>query len=77
MSDSESVHALSIEDAERGLVGCNEGLTSERILEGDMGLSIVAAAGIEESRGDLGAIDVALDMRRTSKGLICFPSDWV
>ena len=71
------MYRVSTEEAERVLLVDNEGLTSERMFEGEMGLSIVEAVGIEESRGDLGAIDVARDMRRTNKGRICFPSDWV
>lgn len=55
----------------------DEGLTSERMLSGVMGLctTVDVAAGV--SLGILAVIAVASDMRRTIRGRIRLPSDRV
>ena len=76
ISEPSELYVFSTEAAESGLFDGWEGLISERTLEGDIGLSIVDAVGKEGGRrAALGAGAVARDIRRTSKGRMCFPSD--
>ena len=66
-----------MEDEDNGFEIGDEGLTSERTAEGVIELSIEEAVGTEYSRGVLGVTAVALDIRRTNSGRMCFPSDCV
>lgn len=76
MPEPSEVYAASMEAAESGLCDGWDGLTSERTVGGDIGLSIVDAVGKDGCRrAALGMGAVARDIRRTSKGRICFPSD--
>ncbi len=77
MSESSEVYAASSEEVESGLAAGIERLTSDKTLEGDIGLSIVEDDGDEGFRETLGVKAVALDMSRTSRGRICFPSEFV
>ena len=77
MSESSEVYAVSIEEFERGFASGEDGLMSDRIALGVIGLSMVVAVGIEGSRETLGVRDVARDMSRTRRGRICLPSDCV
>ena len=67
---------VSNPDGESGLE-FEEGFVSDRILEGDIGSSIIGAVGTEAGLGALGVVEIALDMRRTIRGRTCFPSDFV
>lgn len=77
MSEFSKVCVVSSEEVESVPVSGVEGLTSDRTLEGDIGLSSVEGVGVEGCREDLGVTAVALDIRRTSRGRICFPSEVV
>ena len=79
-SDSDSAGVEDTEDDERGSPVGADGLTSERIEVGEMGSSIgVDRADCRDGscRGDFAVLEVARDIRRTSNGRICFPSDVV
>ena len=76
MSEPSEAKAGSREDDSGFGIG-DEGLTSERTPEGVIELSTEEAVGMEYSRGVLGVRAVALDIRRTNKGRMCFPSDCV
>ena len=60
-----------------GLVLGDNGLMSERIVEGEIGSSIVEELGGANFLGVFGARDVARDIRRTMSGRICLPSELV
>lgn len=77
MSGSSGIYADSAEAAEGGLPAEDEGLSSERIVEGDIESSIVAAEAWKDVLGDFGDRAVARDIKRTMSGRICFPSDCV
>lgn len=66
----------STEGASGLLIG-DDGLVSERTIDGDMALSMMEAVGIPGCLGPLGASDIARDMSRTRSGRMCFPSDFV
>ena len=78
ISEPSELYVGSIEAAESGLSDGEDGLTSERTVGGDIGLSIVDAAGVEGCRRTVLSVEaVARDIRRTSKGRTCFPSELV
>ena len=54
-----------------------EGLISARMLRGDMGSSMGFCCDNGSCRGDLAALEVARDIKRTNNGRMCFPSDVV
>ena len=68
---------MSFEDGANGLAIGEEGLVSERMVDGVIGLSMIEAIGMPDRLGDLGVKDIARDMSSTSKGLTCFPSPLV
>lgn len=68
---------VSSMDGDKGLDCREEGFVSERIVGEEMGSSIIEAVGIEGRLGAFDVVDIARDMRRTSKGRTCFPSDLV
>lgn len=67
---------VSNPDGESGLE-FDKGFVSDRIVEGDIGSSIIEAVDTEVGLGALGVVEIALDMRRTIRGRTCFPSDFV
>lgn len=77
MSESCGVYAVSVVEDEKGLVVRAEGFASERTSDGDIGSSISVAVGKELGCDVFGISAVALDIRRTNKGRICFPSELV
>lgn len=78
ISETSELYTDSIGAAESGSLDGEDGLTSERIVGGDIGLSIVEVLGIEKClRAAFGLEAVARDIRRTSKGRMCFPSERV
>ena len=77
MSESSGVYAESTETGESGVLAAEEGLTSERIAEGDIQSFIVVAEDWKVVLGIFGDWDVARDIKRTMSGRMCFPSDWV
>ena len=59
-------------------VDCNdEGLVSDSMIDGEIGSLILVVVGTEGRLDDFGVVDIARDMRRTSRGRMCFPSDLV
>ena len=60
-----------------GLCTGEDGLTSESMEIGDIGVSILGALRPEVNLGSWGVREVACDIRRTRRGLMCFPSEFV
>ncbi len=77
MSESVEWYRASVAAAVGGFVSEEAGLTSERIVDGEIGSSILGVVDVAVLRRSLGAIAVARDMSRTSIGRICLPSDCV
>lgn len=74
MSD---VSGASSTEGEKGLVLGQDGLVSERIVEGEIGSSIIEGVRVEDNLDSLTMGDIARDIRSTSSGRTCFPSDLV
>ena len=64
-------------DVANGPAFVQEGFVSERMVEGEIGSSIIECNFVEDSLGPLAIEDMARDMRRTINGRTCFPSDLV
>lgn len=72
-----SSSSVELELDERGvLVVGDEGLKSRRIFKGEIdSFKVWADVGGDDCRGCFEVCDVALDIKSTTNGLICFPSD--
>ncbi len=77
MLESSEAYSGPEEDMENELFAGESGLTSARTAEGDSELSMQGAIPGATFLGALGPSEVARDMSSTSRGRMCFPSEFV